>query len=127
MSLRTLLIINSLFAVGFGLMLMACPKDLISMYGAVASDSFQYQSQLFGTCLVGYGFMTWKARDAHESELKQALILSLVIADGSASVIALTAQIRGVANDLGWLMVAIYLFLSLSFAYFRFVKSPNLK
>ena len=122
MTLRTLLTINSFLAGGFGLSLIISPANFIAMHGAVASAAFEYLGQLFGTCLVGYAMLTWMARDAPDSDLKRALILSLVIADGSAFVIALMGQLRDVVNAMGWSTVAIHLFLALGFAYFRFAK-----
>lgn len=122
MALRLLLTINSFLAGGNGLALMLFPQEFIASYGVNSGEAFQYLGQLFGACLLGYGLLTWMARAEPDSKLKRSLILSLVIADGSAFVIALIGQLREVVNAWGWSAVAIHLFLALSFAYFHFVK-----
>jgi hypothetical protein len=80
-------------------------------------------TQFFGAAFLLLSIVLWFARNAPYSEVTlQALLLAVVIGDAIGFIVALLAQLSGVANALGWLNVALYLLLTLGFGYFRFIK-----
>jgi hypothetical protein len=122
MKLKNLFIINTLVAVIFGLAFVLLPETTSSLYDITLSPGGLLLAQLFGTSLVGFAVLTWFARNAGESEARNAIILAMVISDTIGFVVSLLAQLSGVTNALGWSTVAIYLLLTLGFGYFQFKK-----
>ena len=81
-------------------------------------------ARFFGALLIGIGLILWLSRNADWNILK-VVTLSLFIADTIGFIVALVAQLAGVMNSLGWIIVAIWLLLALGLGYFRFLKPAN--
>ena len=122
MKLKTLLIVNAIVALLFGLAFVFLAETFMSFYGTTLSAGGQLIAQLFGAALLGYAVLSWFARDAEESLARKAIVLSLCIGDTVGFVVALLGQLSGVVNSLGWSTVVIYLLLALGFAYFGIMK-----
>ena len=122
MRLSLLMTINAIVAVVFGLAFVIAPGQAGALYGVTADAQFRYLAQLFGSALVGFGVLTWAARNAPATDARKAIVLALFVSEGLGFVLALLGQIAGVVNTMGWSTVAIYLLLALGFGYFQFVK-----
>jgi len=125
MKLRTLMIINTIVAIVFGLSFIIIPTQVYSLYDITADEQLIYMARLFGTALIGFGILTWMARNATDSDARKAIVLALFIADSIGFVVALLGQLSNVVNALGWSTVAIYLLLALGFGYFQFFKAAS--
>ncbi len=77
---------------------------------------------LYGASLCGNFLLTWFARNAADSDARQAIILDLLVHDAIGLVATLIFQLSGGMNILGWSIVAIYLFLTLGYGYFYLAK-----
>jgi len=84
-----------------------------------------YVGQLFGASLLSFAVITWLARNATASPVRGAIVLALFIGDAIGFVVSLIAQMKGFANALGWLTVAIYLLLALGFGYLQFMVKES--
>lgn len=122
MNMKTLMIVNTIVAIVFGLAFVLVPAQLTSLYGVMANELASFIGQLFGAALIGIAVLTWTARNATESDARKAIVLALFIADGIGFIIALIGQLGNVVNALGWLTVVIYLILTLWWGYFQFSK-----
>ena len=122
MKLNTLMIINTVVAAVFGLAFIIVPTQALSLYGVTPGPELNFVAQLFGAALVAFAILTWSARNLPPSEARKSIVFALFVGDGIGFIVALIAQLGGVVNALGWSTVIIYLFLSLSFGYFRFLK-----
>ena len=122
MKLGTLFTINAVVTVVFGLAFVLVAGTLLSLYGITLSPGGLIVARLFGAALLGYAVLTWFARNAEESEARQAVVLALFIGDVVGFIVALLGQLSGAVNALGWSTVAIYLLLALGFGYFQFMK-----
>ncbi len=127
MKIKTLLIINSIVAIVFGVLFVIIPAQFLSLYGGggVVNPQLIYICQLFGAALLGFGLMTWTARDAADSDARKAIVLALFVSDIIGFVVALISQLNNVVNALGWSTVVIYLLLALGFGYFHFSKTKS--
>ena len=126
MKLSTLMVINSVISTVFGIAFVLIPWQVLSFYGLVQPHPvLNYMGQLFGVSLVTIAVLTWSARNAEASDARNAIVLALLIGDGIGFVVALIAQLGGVVNTLGWSTVAIYLFFTLGYGYFKFSKSSS--
>jgi hypothetical protein len=66
--------------------------------------------------------LTWLARNITDSETQRALILALLISDVVGLIVSVQGTVAGVMSAVGWSAVGIYLFFSLGYAYFQFIK-----
>lgn len=122
MKLHTVMVINAVAGIAFGLGFILAPAQALSLYGHASTAILSYMAQLLGAALLSFGVLTWAARNSPDSEARRAILLALVIGYAIGFVLALMAQLRGVENVLGWSTVATYLLLAFAFGYFRFVR-----
>jgi len=122
MKLGNLFAVNAVIAGLFGLGFIFAPAQLLAQYGLAIDAAFGLVAQLFGAALIGYAILTWSVRKAGESDARRAIVLALFVSNAVGFVLSLMAQLKGLANSLGWSTVAIYLLLALGFAYFQFAK-----
>jgi hypothetical protein len=125
MKLKTLMIINSIVAIVFGVLFVIVPAHIYSLYDITADEQLVYMGRLFGGALIGFSLLTWISRNATDSDARKAILYALFTADCIGFVVAVIGQISNVVNALGWLTVAIYLLLALGFGYFQFIKTDS--
>lgn len=126
MKFKNLMVIKAIVCLAFGILLLAVPDKLLSIFGATLSDGGIFTAREYGSSLFGNLFICWFAKDAAESDARRAIILGLFVYDLIAFIMTLITVIAGVLNPLGWLIVFIYLFFTLGFGYFL-VKPPLAK
>jgi hypothetical protein len=119
MKLNTLLAINAVVAVIFGLGFVLIPETLLSFYGVSLSAAGLYLGRLLGGAFLGYGILSWLVRDGSGHEMR-AIVLALFVSEIIGFVITVFYQLQGVANALGWSTAAIYLLLGAAFGYHYF-------
>ena len=122
MKLRALMVVNAIVSGLFGIAFVIIPGQSLSQYGFTAGPALELMFQLLGAAFIGFGVLTWAARNATDSEARRAILLALFVGDFVGFVICLIAQLGGFVNSLGWSSVAIYLLLALGWGYFRFLK-----
>ena len=128
MKLKNLMIINAFVAIVFGVVFVIIPSQVYSLYDPGTSDTLDilnYMGQLFGAALIGFGLLTWTARNSADSDARQAIVFALFVGNGIGFVVALIGQINNVVNVLGWSTVAIYFLLALGFGYFQFSQTSS--
>ena len=123
MNFKNLMVIKALVCLTFGILLLAIPDRLLSIFGATLSDGGMFTAREYGASLFGNLFLCWFAKNAVESDARRAIILALFVYDLIAFVMTAITVISGVLNPLGWSIVFIYLFFTLGFGYFL-VKPP---
>ena len=124
MSFRNLMIIKALVSLAFGILLLAVPDKLLSIFGTTLSDGGMFTAREYGAALFGNLFLCWFARNASESDARRAIILALFVYDLIGFIATSITVITGVLNPLGWLIVFVYLFFTIGFGYFL-VKAPD--
>ena len=124
MKTKTLFTINAWVAAIFGLAFFLIPGQVIPLFGPAVNGPLKSLGQLYGAALVMIAVLTWAVRNSPDSEARRAVILALLVGDSAGFLAALIAQLSGVFNSLGWLSVAIYLVLALSYAYVNFQPAP---
>jgi hypothetical protein len=124
MKLSTFLILKAVICFIFGLGYLIAPVFVGSIYEIALDPDGIIMARFFGALLLGISLILWLSRNADWNVLK-SITLSLCIADTIGFIIALVAQLGGVMNPLGWIIVAIWLLLALGLGYFRFLKPSN--
>ena len=120
MNLRAFLIIASILALVYAAGLILMPAFMNSTYGFGGSGSEILLSRFFGVELLVLGLITWLAKDMTGSSVRPIITGSL-IGNAVGSIVALMGTMSGVMSAAGWSAVAIYLLLTLGFAYFQFM------
>ena len=123
MNFKNLMIIKTLVCLAFGILLLAIPDRLLSIFGATLSAGGMFTAREYGAALFGNLFLCWFAKSATESDARRAIIIALFVYDLIGFIVTAITVISRVLNPLGWLIVLVYLFFTLGFGYFL-VKPP---
>ncbi len=124
MKLSNLLSINGIVAGVYGISFVLIPATVLSLYGVTQGPGEILMGQYFGVALIGIGALTWLARNVADSEAQRAIILAMLISCVVGLIVSVLGTITGVMNTFGWSAVGIYLFFSLGYGYFQFLKKP---
>lgn len=122
MKLSNLMVVKAIVCLGFGILLVAIPGLLMSLYGVTLHEGGILMARLYGAALLGNLMLTWFSRTDPGSEALRAAVLGLFVYDAVGLIVALVATLTGVMNALGWSVVAIYLVFTVGYGYFQFVK-----
>lgn len=109
----------AILGLGFGLLLMLTPDELMSAYGAESMNiTGRHMAMLYGAALMGYGFMNWGASRAVDiAEIHYVLIGNLG-GHACALMISLYRQLMVPGTPpAAWLNVLLFLVFTVLFAY----------
>jgi hypothetical protein len=127
MTFKLVCIINAVLAFGFGIAFVVAAEPTMAMYATEGSPGLPpgglLVTRLLGAAFIGYGVITFQARDEADSPGRRAIALGLVVGSVIGGVIAALGVTSGAANALGWSTVAIYLLLAAGFAITGLAKS----
>jgi uncharacterized membrane protein len=127
MSLRIMMMINTVIAGIFGVGFVLIPWQVQVVYGIQPTPALNYVSELFGAALISLAVLSWSAKDLVESDVRRAIVRALFLGDAIGFVLALFGQLSAVLNNFGWSVVLIYLFLAVGFGSFHFRKPAEKK
>jgi hypothetical protein len=120
MSLKALMIIKAIVCLVFGILLLLVPWLVLQILGSSYGPGAAITAREYGAALIGVMVLTWIARNAEDSTARRAIVTSLFVYDGVALIAMLILQLSGAMNLLGWGVVFIYLFFTVTFGYFMF-------
>jgi len=118
MGLKTLMIIKAVVCLVFGILLLFVPGPLLGILGSTYGPGAAITAREYGAALIGILFLTWIARNAENSTARKAIITALFVYDAVAFIAMLILQLSGAMNALGWGVVFIYLFFTITFGYY---------
>ena len=116
MRLNTLLLIAGLLALGFGLSFLLVPGSVLPIYGIDPAPATVLMSRFFGAALGQLGLALYLIREVRDAEARRALVLAGLVGSAAGLVVALTGQLAGLVNAMGWSTVAIYSLLLFAYA-----------
>jgi hypothetical protein len=122
MKLKTLLIIKATVCLCLGVPILFVPNFIYSIFGATMAAGGVFAAREYGASMIGILMLSWFARNSQESDARWAIILALFVYDAIGVIVTLVAILSGALNAMGWLIVALYLFLALGFGYFLIPK-----
>jgi hypothetical protein len=122
MKLKNLMIIKAIICLGFGVPMLLVPAKLMSLYGLTLDSSGILMARLYGGALFGTLLLTWFSRNDTGSVTLRAAVLYLFVYDGINFIVTLVAVLSGIMSAFGWSAVGIYLFFTIGYGYFQFVK-----
>jgi hypothetical protein len=122
MKISSFFVVKAIICFIFGIGSLLIPTIMWPIYGVTLDPNGLLMTRFLAALLIGIGLILWIYRNEEPSTLK-GITLSLFIADTIGFIVALTGQLSGVMNTLGWIVVAIWLLLALGLGYFRFIKT----
>ena len=125
MGRSTFMSIAAIVAAVFGVAFILVPAGLMSAYGITLDAAGQWVGRYLGSAFIGVAVLTWLARDVEKGEALRAILLGDFILSATGLVVGTLDAIYGPGNALLWSTVVIYLFLTVGFGYFQFVKSEG--
>jgi hypothetical protein len=117
MKFKTVMIIKAIVCLGFGPLLLFVPGWLLNLLGTSYGPGAALTAREYGAALIGNLLLTWLGRNAEDSVARRAIIWNLFTYDAIALVATLVIQLSGGLNLLGWGIVAVYLFFTITFGY----------
>lgn len=125
MKLRNLYLLNSVVSLVFALALLLMTPVMLSLFGMNNNAETRTLCQLLAVELVVNGLVTLSARDVTDPQARSAINYANMIAGVLGFVVALNATLTGVFGWFGYVIVGIYAFMALAFAYFQFFGPPE--
>jgi hypothetical protein len=123
MNFRQWTIFKSLVCLVVGVLFVLVPQLLLVMWGVVPGGEpvgMYFMARLYGAMFISMGLVLWFAGELKDDDARRVLALPVVVGDALGFVIALNGQVAGTMNALGWLVVGVYLLLTLGFGYYAF-------
>lgn len=122
MKLRNLYLINAAVALVFAIALLLMTPILLGLFGMDNTKDAVILGQLLAVELTVGGLTTLLARDVTDQKARSAINIGNLVASVLGFIITLSAILTNVFNWLGYVILAIYAFFAIAFAYFQFFK-----
>ncbi|MDW7755739.1 MAG: hypothetical protein SCH68_11295 [Brevefilum sp.] len=108
------MIIQAIFGLGFTLI----PGFMLAPFGVTLDPIAEVFVNLFGAALLGYLVLLWYARKSNNLDFKKGTIYCHFVYSLIAMVVMIIANLSGLVNAMGWVIVAKYVVLLIWFGYF---------
>ncbi|MFC2028672.1 hypothetical protein ACFLTX_01970 [Chloroflexota bacterium] len=106
----------------FGLAFILFPIPTMTFFGETLDEAGAFMARYFGSALLGVSLILWYARSSAISQALLAINFGGLVISVTGLVVALLEFFSSVGNAMVWIVVAIYLLLSLGFGYYHFKK-----
>lgn len=119
MSLKTLLSVNAIVGLVFGLALLFAPGILLATYGLGTDGTTLLIARLLGAEFLGYNVVSLLVRNqVTEPRLGRSFVIARFLSEGLGFVVALLARLAGMGNSTVWTVVGLYALFTLGYLYF---------
>jgi hypothetical protein len=108
------LIVEAIFGLGF----LLAPYSMMAPYGVSLDENAATFARLFGSALASFSFLLWFARRSEKHDFKIGVIYSLFAYFLLSTIILLGAQLAGLMNAMGWVVIAIHVVFVVWFGYY---------
>lgn len=124
MKLTTFSIVWAFIHIVFGLGLLFMPIMFMSQFGVTLDSNTVLPSQILGGVFTGLALVYYWNRNIPAADPAQHnILLGSFIFHLIGIPLVLMATLNGVMNSMGWMPVALHIFLAATFGYFAFKKS----
>lgn len=121
MSLDTVVLIQGVLFLAYGIGFVLSPPAVLSLYGKKLEPLGVVMCRYLGGSLIGIGLTCFLLRGAAAGPVLNAVILAFFVADAVSFAVSLTAQFGALNSPLHWANVTLWLLLTLGLGYFRFL------
>src|SRR3954469_23799284 len=107
--LRTLFVVDTFVAGGFGIVLVFAPGLLFTLYGMHFEPTGELLARALGAFVLGQAPLLWAMRDHTATPAGSAITRVHATTDAISSVVFTQACLSGVMNAQGWVVVALFI------------------
>lgn len=118
MKLKTLLTINAIVALVFGLIHLFAPERFWIFYGINLGQNGLFMARSVGAEVLGFAILTWFARSVETPKALRAIALACFTKWTLLLLVNLAAQLGGLVNSYGWSNEVLFLLFAGGYAYF---------
>ena len=118
MKISSFLTFKAIVSIVFGVLFLLFPAGSMSIFGVSLGAEGIFMTRYFGVGMLGIGLICASYRNRDRNTLA-GILLALFIADSAGFIVALTGQLSGLVNSLGWVIVLIWLFFAAGMGYYR--------
>jgi hypothetical protein len=123
--LKTIITVKSIVTFVFGVALVLFPAPVFSLFGIVFNPGGILVTRLYGAALIIFGLQLYFSRNAPVLKEDRPGLLATCLGDIVAVIATGSAQIAGVMNSLGWLLVITYILSASLFGYLSFAAAQG--
>lgn len=119
---KTIFIVDGIVLLLFGVGFLFTPVLLISFYGADLQAPGASMGRFFGASMLALAWITFRAKDAEQSSLRDSVMQANILVWLLAAGIAFLGQLQDTFNLMGWSTVGLGLVFAAWFAYQKYIK-----
>ncbi len=122
MKLSNVMLVKSIVCIVLGVGLVIMPVPLMALFGVALNPVGAITAQFLGAAFLVLAIYLFLARDVADPVAGRAIEVAVLVGDAAGFLVALMAQLSNQMNQLGWIIVALYLLLALGFGYLLVAK-----
>ena len=124
MKLSTFSLIWAVIYLGFGLGLLLIPAQFMTTYGVTLDANGAFMTRILGSALTGFAVIFYLNRNtAGTDKTQHNILLGSFVYNLCDLPVVLFATLNGVMSAMGWIPVALHVFLAVTFGYFTLRKA----
>jgi hypothetical protein len=94
--------------------------------GVSANASINFVTQLLGAALILPGLLSWFAGSMIDVSARRSVAVSLFVFQIAGLAVSLLGMLSKVMSVTGWVVVGLFLFFALGYAYFLFMRQSEI-
>lgn len=122
---RLIFVVDTWIAAAFGIVLVASPQVLFTLYGMQTDVGGEFLARLLGAFVLGQAPLLWWTRDHVATPAGIAITRAHGIIDTISTVLCAAACVRGIMNPGGWVVVALFALFGSGRIYYGFVVNTR--
>jgi hypothetical protein len=126
-NLKTLLVVNAVFALIGGLGEALAPREFVGSFVASLDASGAFIAQNMGVFQLGTAVISFMAMNVQDRAALKAILAGFVVIHAGITLVALNGMASGVMSSEGVADLVIHGLLAVGFGYFLFVKNKAVK
>jgi len=127
MRLNTVLILDAIFSLLNAIGALFLPAKILSIYGVTQVPGTELMAQYAAIGSVVISLLAFYASKIENSEAKKAIILALFVSGVIGVIISVLGTANNIMNSSGWSLAFVYLFFTVVYGYFFFIKKTAWK
>jgi len=121
---RTIFTVDTWVAGAFGVVLVAAPQLLFTLYSVQTDAAGEFLARLLGAFVLGQAPLLWWTRDHVATPQGLAITRAHGLIDTISTVLCAAACLRGILNPGGWVVVALFALFGTGRIYYGFIVRP---
>ena len=125
MIIKRLLQLNLFVSIAIAISFIFAPKLTLALYGFTGGNSLYAIAQYFGSTHVAFAVLLWLALLKGDRQVLRMIVASFFAGDLAGSLVLLIAQVRGLMNVSGWVLVSLSFLFAVGYGYGTLKKLPE--